>query len=275
MTPDPKPGILFAVDTSNWQEGITADITRLWAQAGVNHAVVKMGGGNVGVYELSTHRPQVAAYRAAGIPASRYWFNGRDASIDAQVAAVRAQLAATPLAAGERFVWDVENEGTTPRWTPAEVEQAARALADLVPLARQVVYLSAAATRDVDWSTVVRLGLGLMVADYGANTGQPVSVPLVGHWPRGQVWLWQYTDQGRLPGYGGNLDLSTGGLNAVWTVFDLQTALNKVMGSDLVVDGDPGAKTAAVVVAFQTKYGLTPDGVAGPKTLTKLAEVAG
>jgi len=41
---------------------------------------------------------------------------------------------------------------------------------------------------------------------------------------------------------------------------NLQTMLNKVMCSGLVVDGIYGAKTTAAVTAFQTKYGLYVDG---------------
>ncbi|WP_295034581.1 peptidoglycan-binding protein [uncultured Microbacterium sp.] len=264
------------MDISNWQSGITGTVARQWATAGINHGIVKMGGGNVGVYELSTHRAQVSALRSAGIPASRYWFNGRDASIAAQVSAVRQQLATTPLAPGERFMWDVEQEDDMPRWTPAEVEEAARALVDLVPYSRQVVYVSSSVTKAADWSGAVALGLTLMVADYGLNNGVPSSMPLVGYWPRAQVWIWQYTSTGSLPGYSGNLDLSTGDLNDLWTVHDLQEALNAVAGAGtLTVDGAYGPKTRAAVTYFQRTQGLTVDGDAGPKTLAKLAAVAG
>ena len=264
----------FVVDISGWQKGITPDITKQWVGAGINHGIVKMGGAENGIYESSTHRVQVAALRAAGVAVSRYWFNGRDGSIADQVWAAKAQLTTTPLADGERFIWDVEREGAMAEWSPAEVVDAAQRMSDVVTYSRQAVYLSSSMSRAADWSPVVALGLHVMVADYGANDGTPNSTPLVGFWPRDLIWLWQYTDSGRLPGYDGNLDLSTGDLRRLWTVRDLQEALNKT-GANLVVDGYYWTATTAAVVAFQTAHGLTPDGDAGPITLAKLAEVAG
>lgn len=253
---------------SHWQEGLTADIVKQWGAAG---GVVKLGGGNSGVYESSTHREQVAAFRGAGVPASRYWFNGRDNSIASQVDAVKRALQALPLAADEFLMWDVETEGDTPRWSPDEVAEAVQSVG--LPGSLQWVYLSASATRSVDWSPVVQLGVDLVVADYGRNDGTPSGMPLVGCWPRTAVRLWQYTDQGRLPGYDGNLDLNTTDLRRVWTVAELQTALNNKTGAGLVADGIYGPATTTAVKAFQAVCGLTVDGIAGVETLTKLGAV--
>jgi len=52
----------------------------------------------------------------------------------------------------------------------------------------------------------------------------------------------------------------------------LQELLNK-LGYGLVVDGVYGSGTVKAVKAFQTNNGLTVDGVAGPVTWTKLAEL--
>ena len=57
-------------------------------------------------------------------------------------------------------------------------------------------------------------------------------------------------------------------------VTQLQTFLSKA-GSNLKIDGIFGSGTASAVRAFQNKYGLTVDGIVGPKTWTKLLEVAG
>lgn len=53
----------------------------------------------------------------------------------------------------------------------------------------------------------------------------------------------------------------------------LQQNLNTVMNADLDVDGEFGTKTYNAVKAFQTKYGLTSDGIYGPASRAKMSEV--
>lgn len=50
----------------------------------------------------------------------------------------------------------------------------------------------------------------------------------------------------------------------------VQWQLNRVMKSNLVVDGIFGAKSVNALKSFQTKMGLTADGICGPATRTKL-----
>lgn len=57
-------------------------------------------------------------------------------------------------------------------------------------------------------------------------------------------------------------------------VTQLQDLLAKA-GSTLQIDGIFGNGTASAVRAFQKKHGLVVDGIVGPKTWTKLLEVAG
>ena len=56
-------------------------------------------------------------------------------------------------------------------------------------------------------------------------------------------------------------------------VKDLQTKLKKLGYYDATVDGSYGDTTAAAVKAFQKKYNLTADGIAGKETLKKLDSV--
>lgn len=53
-------------------------------------------------------------------------------------------------------------------------------------------------------------------------------------------------------------------------VIQLQTELNKVDNSGLVVDGDFGEKTHTAVVEFQKLHGLQVDGIVGPETRNTL-----
>ncbi len=56
-------------------------------------------------------------------------------------------------------------------------------------------------------------------------------------------------------------------------VKELQTKLKKLGYYDAYVDGDYGDTTVAAVKAFQKKYNLTADGIAGKETLNKLDSV--
>ena len=53
-------------------------------------------------------------------------------------------------------------------------------------------------------------------------------------------------------------------------VKELQRSLNTIMGAGLKVDGIFGSGTQKAVKEFQSKYGLTADGIAGPKTNAKI-----
>ena len=58
-------------------------------------------------------------------------------------------------------------------------------------------------------------------------------------------------------------------------VRSLQTKLKAIINPNLVIDGDFGNNTKNAVINFQKKYGLTPDGIYGPKSAAKMKEVYG
>ena len=71
--------------------------------------------------------------------------------------------------------------------------------------------------------------------------------------------------------YGSEVDRNSGTNNQVMAV---QTDLNKYFGYQrLTVDGYFGDNTEDAVKDFQRAYGLTADGVVGPKTMAKLYDV--
>ncbi len=53
----------------------------------------------------------------------------------------------------------------------------------------------------------------------------------------------------------------------------LQEDLNRILGTQLEIDGAYGRKTGEAVEQFQRKFGLAADGMAGPKTRAKIREV--
>jgi murein DD-endopeptidase MepM/ murein hydrolase activator NlpD len=55
----------------------------------------------------------------------------------------------------------------------------------------------------------------------------------------------------------------------------VQTALNRVMGLHLAVDGIVGPKTRSAIRSFQQKQGLRVDGIVGPITESALIRAAG
>ena len=97
---------------------------------------------------------------------------------------------------------------------------------------------------------------------------------------------WQHTSKGSVDGIKGYVDKScfytdlSDGATAIEEVHDMDTlrngdkgqqveVLQKLLGG-ITIDGSFGAKTEAVVEAYQTKNKLTVDGIVGSKTWDKL-----
>lgn len=102
-------------------------------------------------------------------------------------------------------------------WEPAQPWRVDWALAWLhdVELAygvKPLIYMNLSTEASYDWSPVVAGDYGLWIAGgiyYNqARTPQQVPTPYwrLVHWP--MAALWQYTSHGRVPGWGGNVDLS-------------------------------------------------------------------
>lgn len=212
--------------------------------------------------------------RAAGLLVDHYFFNGRAATPTQVAQKIIDTYDGVKIETGEKLWWDVESEGSMGHWTPAEVATYAWALSDAgIPLGRQGIYLSSSVTRQDDWLGIAKI-MPLWVADYGVNSGSVSSRPLVGFWgaPNTKpIELFQYTSVGKLPGYDGNLDLNITGED-VWTVYDLQVALNSIeeLGLSLDEDGIWGRNTSVGVSKYQELRGLAVDGVAGYNTLGRL-----
>jgi hypothetical protein len=179
---------MSTVDISKWQGVIPVSVFQQWSAVGVDRVILKLGGGDSGRYEDSLWSTNSANARAAGMIVEGYWFNG---TTDPAGDAVFATSIAGPDA---RIWWDAENEGSMPHWSPGQVLAAHAAIGN-----PQGVYMSQSVTFEAGWAPVAAL-LPLWEAAYFGNTPPPVGNGF-------NVVLWQYTSTGRLPGYGGNLDL--------------------------------------------------------------------
>ena len=228
---------------------------------------MKLGGSNNPEYPLYVELVHQEAARVAGLQVENYWANGPVGS-PAEIAAVIMRTG--QVRSDGLFWWDVEDwveEGVV-RWTPAEVEARALALAAAgKPLTEQGIYLNQSLANNGGYREVIeRLGMRLWIAAY--TTGDHVL--LKGGWTR-KPDLWQYTSA-NLPEFRGiydaNLDVNRSGEN-VWLVSHLQEALNR-LGAKLKVDNDHGNATTDEVRAHQNKFGLFPDGIAGAKTLADI-----
>ncbi|WP_336630034.1 MULTISPECIES: peptidoglycan-binding protein [unclassified Microbacterium] len=271
----PEPVLPLTIDISRNQNdgnGFTVPQFVQMRRAGVGTVICKLLGANNADYPLYTELVHQDPARAAGMKLGHAIANGQ-VGTPAQIA--KATLATGQVRPGEVLWQDVEDwpEDDVRRWTPAECEAVALAFRDAgKPLSEQGIYLNLSLANSGGYREMMdRLGLQLWLAAYTDG-----DVLLEGGWTRRPV-LWQFTSD-NIPAlrgiYDAPLDVNRSGAT-VWLVSDLQTALNKANGANLIVDNDKGAKTVAEIVAFQKAHDLKPDGVAGPITLGKLAEVAG
>lgn len=106
---------------------------------------------------------------------------------------------------------DLEVDPITPQWALQWLDTVYE-----LTKVRPVIYMSQSKFNTGDWSAVWK-NYAAWVAAYGANNqqngyGSPAApVSINGDWT---IVGWQYTSKGRLPGYGGNLDLDIAYLDA-------------------------------------------------------------
>lgn len=122
------------------------------------------------------------------------------------------------------------------------------------------IYMNGSAVNGYDWSAVAReyplwYAGGPNYSDYGSSYSDP-AVPNVSYW--GQPLIHQYTEDGRLPGYSGTLDLNRCRDRA---------ALDRMIGG--------GAPAAASVPTPSGEAQLTVDGDYGAATVGRLKAVMG
>lgn len=97
--------------------------------------------------------------------------------------------------------WEVANELGNTTWAERFLQSVYKKTS-IKPL----IYMSSSVANNYNWQNVASLNYGLWIANYGANTGAPGTPPKIKYWPF--YTMWQYTSQGHISGYSGNLDLN-------------------------------------------------------------------
>lgn len=166
--------------------------------------------------------------------------------------------------------WEANAIPLGPAWAKAWLDRVYQ-----VTGIRPLIYMSASVTGEYDWTAVVKANYGLWVAAYALGYQRidgyrvPSGPKGVKHWPSAVIW--QYTSSGRLPAWGGNLDLNIFyGDRAAWAKYAGGAPVNPSANADsrartktdnqlmLDIDGDPGGATYS---RFQQVMGTHIDGV--------------
>lgn len=152
--------------------------------------------------------------------------------------------------------WEADAVAQGPSWAKAFLD-AVRSLTGSTP----GIYMNGSALNGYDWSSVAAsyplwYAGGPDYSDYGTSYSDP-AVPNVSYW--GAPLIHQYTEDGRLPGYSGTLDLNRLRDRAAW---------------DRMVGGGSSSSGSAQTPASGEAQ-LTVDGEYGAATVGRLKMVMG
>nr|DAE19584.1 MAG TPA: endolysin [Siphoviridae sp. ctvv53] len=242
----PTPAHAHGIDISSHQAGL--HVAAIWA----DFVIVKATEDNdyVNPYTGSQAQATLGAGKRLGF---YHFARPGDAAEQAGyfVDAVRGYLGKATL----WLDWEANAVPQGPGWAKAFLDSV-KSLTGSTP----GIYMNGSAVNGYDWSAVASqyplwYAGGPDYSDYGTSYSDP-AVPSVSYW--GQPLIHQYTEDGRLPGYSGTLDLNRLRDRAAW---------------DRMVGGDGQASSAA----FQPAYGaqLAVDGEYGAATVGKLKSVMG
>lgn len=176
-------------------------------QAGINLASVPCDAVIVGVCDARVNNPyadaQYQAARRAGKRVGVYqYFRNDPAEADYFVSQIRGYV-------GQAMII-IDAETDAPNMVAATLEAARRIEAGTG--VKPVIYAPAYLVSKYDWSPAVKAGYMLWLAAYVAgyaviNGFNPPNGLQPPKW-WGTAGMWQFTSTGRLPGWGGDLDLS-------------------------------------------------------------------
>lgn len=240
------PEHAHGIDISSYQGGL--NIPAIWA----DFVIVKIAEGTG--YENPYWRSQAEATLAAGKRLGLYHFaNAEDAGEQARFFLDRAKAYAGR--ATFWLDWEADAVGLGPGPALAFLNQVAAETGSTPGF-----YTYQNVLNSYDWSAVAAryplwVAGGPDYSDYGSSYSDP-AVPNVPYW--GQPLIHQYTEDGRLPGYSGTLDLNRLRDRAAW---------------DRMIGGGAAGSTAAQASSGEAQ--LVVDGEYGYATIGRLKSVMG
>lgn len=231
------PAHAHGIDISSHQAGL--NVAGLWA----DFVIVKATEDNdyVNPYMISQANSTLGASKRLGF---YHFARPGDAAEQARyfVSAVGSFRGKATL----WLDWEADAVAQGPGWAKQFLDTV-RSLTGSTP----GIYMNGSALNGYDWSAVASTyplwyAGGPDYSDYGSSYSDP-AVPNVSYW--GQPLIHQYTEDGRLPGYSGTLDLNRLRDRAAWDRMIGGGAVSSVAAqaasgeAQLAVDGEYGAAT--------------------------------
>lgn len=178
-----------AVDVSQWQGNIN------WSDVDVPIAIIKMSGGDVGLYTDSKANQNYYGAKAAGKAVGGYHFAGGG---DPENEADFFIACMSPLEKDDVLILDWEIDHPDPVGWCVRFIQRCKDRAGVTP----IFYTNQNRVVTHNWQAVVDQNVGLWVAHYGLSPDENMNV---GAWPT--YIMHQYTSNGSVSGIAGRVDL--------------------------------------------------------------------
>lgn len=177
------------IDVSFYQGNIDWNAVKA---SGIEIAIIKMGGSDVGLYSDSKANQNYYGAKAAGLAIGMYYFFGGG---DPENEADHFLSLCSPLEQGDVMCIDYEIQHPDPVGYCLRIANRIHDRAGMWPL----FYANGSTINSHDWSPV-RNNCGTWVAWYGQDPegNLPISGPYVAH---------QYTSSGSVPGIAGRVDM--------------------------------------------------------------------
>lgn len=179
-----------AIDVSQWQGVIN------WSAVPSEIVMMKMSGGDAGLYYDSKASVNYMGATAAGKAVGMYHFAGGGDPIQEADFFIAA---CSPLAKNDVMVLDWEiAHGNPVGWCQSFIQRVIDKT-HTIP----IIYMNTSTENTYNWKPIVDMNVGLWVADYRFTAQQNVPIK---RWPT--YIMHQFTSSGAEPGIGGRVDVN-------------------------------------------------------------------